>query len=148
MEPMEPVVWVFFYGSYINRDVLAEVDIAPADWAVATLAGFDLVIAPRANLVRRSTSVVWGVLATATHAELDRLYRDHAQGVLGETYLPEAIVATDETGRLRPAMTYIAPAMIDRPADRAYVERIAGPAERLGFPDWYIRKIRNFAPAG
>lgn len=139
-----PPVWVFFYGSYINLDVLREVDLVPGAWCKATVSGFDLVIAPRANLVRDPSRMVWGFLATATHAELARLYSEHAQGVLGETYLPEAIVAVDEAGRLQPALTYIASDMTPRPAERAYVERIAVPAQRAGFPPDYIAKIRSF----
>jgi len=142
---MEPKVWVFFYGSYINPDVLKEVDLVPEHWEVARLAGFDLIIAPRANILRDPAQVVWGILATATHTELARLYLDHAKGILGEVYLPEAIMATDEHGRLRPAMTYISPAMESRPAEHAYVERIARPAEQFGFPDWYVAKIRSFS---
>jgi hypothetical protein len=49
---METRVWVFFYGSYINREVLKEVELVPASVQVAKLAGFDIQIAPRANLVR------------------------------------------------------------------------------------------------
>jgi hypothetical protein len=142
---MQPKVWVFFYGSYINPDVLREAALVPDEWHIATLAGFDLTIAPRANLLRDSAKMVWGILATATHAELARLYNDHAQKILGETYLPEAILATDTAGRLRPAMTYIAPSMQPRAAEKAYVERIASPAERFDFPEWYIQKIRSFA---
>jgi hypothetical protein len=138
-------LWTFFYGSYINPAVLKEVDLVPADWEVATLAGFDITIAPRANLVRDQGKIVYGILATATHAELARLYDDHAKGVLGETYLPEAVMAADLNGRLRAALCYIAPEMAPRPADPAYVERIAGPAERFGFPDWYVEKLRSFA---
>jgi cation transport regulator ChaC len=143
---MPPEIWVFFYGSYINREVLKEVDLAPEHWESATLSGFELVIAPRANLQRSSGHVVFGVLAKATHGELERLYADHAKGVLGETYLPEAVLTSDESGRLRPALTYIAPSMEPRPAELAYVERIAQPAERYGFPDWYVERIRNFRP--
>jgi cation transport regulator ChaC len=141
---MQTKVWVFFYGSYINPDVLREAALEPSEWHTATLAGFDLTIAPRANLLRDAAKMVWGILATATHAELARLYDEHAQKVLGETYLPEAVLATDTAGRLRPAMTYIAPSMQPRAADKAYVERIASPAERFGFPAWYVAKIRSF----
>ncbi|MFZ5747153.1 MAG: gamma-glutamylcyclotransferase family protein [Pseudomonadota bacterium] len=143
---MAPKVWVFFYGSYINLDVLKEVDLIPAHWETAVLSGFDLVIAPRANLQRSSGQAAFGVLATATHAELDRLYVDHAKGVLGEIYLPEAVLTSDMSGNLRPALTYIAPSMEPRSAERDYVERIAQPAELYGFPDWYVEKIRSFHP--
>jgi hypothetical protein len=142
---MQPKIWVFFYGSYINPDVLREVALEPSEWHTATLGGFDLTIAPRANLLRDPAKTVWGILATATHAELARLYEDHAHKLLGEIYLPEAILATDSAGRLRPALTYIAPDMQPRAAEKAYVERIAGPAERFGFPKGYVAKIRSFA---
>ena len=141
------MVWkvdVFFYGSYMNFDVLKEVDIVPASHQMAILSGFDLVIAPRANLIRDPKTVAYGVLIEASHAELGRLYSEHAQGLLGETYLPEAVIVTDAGGKLRPAMTYIAHSMAPRPPDRAYVERIARPAERYGFPRWYVEKIRAF----
>jgi len=144
---MTPTVWVFFYGSYINFDVLKEVDLVPAEWEVATLSGFDLNIAPRANLVRNPGTVVYGILATATHAELERLYTSHSKGVLGETYLPEAVLTVDKAGKFRPALSYIAPSMIARPAETAYVERIAQPAERFGFPRTYVEKIRSFTRA-
>jgi hypothetical protein len=58
---------------------------------------------------------------------------------------PDAILAQDALGRLRPAMTYRAHAMQPQAAENAYLERIALPAERLGFPASYIAKIRSFA---
>jgi hypothetical protein len=142
---IEPNVWVFFYGSYINLDVLAEVELFPEDREVGRLSGFDLRITPRANLVRSDRDRVYGLLATATHRELGRLYA-HAHDVLGETYLPEAVLVETLDGRWRPALTYLCPEMIPRPADPAYVERIASPARRLGFPDWYVARIESFRP--
>lgn len=60
----EPEVWVFFYGSYINLDVLREVSYAPRMFEVAQLLGFDICIRPRANLVRSNQHSVYGILAT------------------------------------------------------------------------------------
>jgi hypothetical protein len=78
-----PRVWTFFYGSYINFEVLGEVALVPENWEVARVAGFDIRIQPRANLVRSDAGTVYGIVATATHEELARLYA-HAQDVLGE----------------------------------------------------------------
>jgi hypothetical protein len=139
----EPRVWVFFYGSYINHAVLKEVGLVPEQWEVARLGGFDIRIEPRANLVRSDRDAVYGILATATHAELARLYA-HAKDVLGETYLPEAVLVETLDGRWRPALCYICPGMRPRPADAAYVERIAGPAQAYGFPEWYVRRLESF----
>lgn len=139
----EPRVLVFFYGSYMNRAVLAEVGLAPTTWEVASLPGFDIRIAPRANLVRAPEQVVFGVLAAATHAELERLYA-HARNALGEVYLPEAVLVHTRGGAWRPALCYVAPHMVERTADRGYVERILQPARELGFPAWYLARLEAF----
>jgi hypothetical protein len=141
----EPRVWAFFYGSYMSFQVLAEAGYAPGEWEVARLAGFDIVIRPRANLVRSDEHSVYGILATATHADLERLYA-HAKDILGEVYLPEAVLAQTREGKWRPALCYIAPTMDTRPAANDYIDRIAGPARDFGFPDWYVRRIESFRP--
>jgi len=122
--------------------VLAEVGLAPRRFEVASLAGFDIRVAPRANLVRTPGGIVFGVLATATHAELERLYA-HARDVLGELYLPEAVLVHTRSGAHEPALCYIA-RMVERAADPAYLDRILGPARELGFPAWYLARLESF----
>jgi hypothetical protein len=128
----QPKVWVFFYGSYINFNVLREVGLVPEQWEVATLAGFDIVIRPRANLMRSDQHLVYGITATATHAELDRLYA-HARDVLGEVYLPEAVLVCTAAGMWRPALCYICPEMTPRPAARLTSSGSWGRPAGLGF---------------
>jgi hypothetical protein len=134
---------VFFYGSYMNLAVLREVGLVPERWEVARLGGFDIQIAPLANLVRSAQHCVYGIVATATHRELDRLYA-HARDVLGETYLPEAVLVETLDGKCRPALCYLCPEMRPAPADAAYVERVAAPAREHGFPAWYVQRIEGF----
>ena len=141
----EPRVWVFFYGSYMNLDVLKDVNLVPEQWEVGKVSGFDIVIQPRANLVRSDRHCVYGILATATHAELDRLYA-HAKGVLGETYLPEAVLAETLNGMWTPALCYIAPSMDARPPADDYLERIVKPAREYNFPGWYVERLESFRP--
>lgn len=128
----------------MNRRVLAEVELAPAHWEAARLADFDIRIAPRANLVRAPGKLVHGALATAMHRELERLYA-HARDVLGEEYLPEAVLAESLTGARRPALCYIAHAMREAPPDPAYVGRIAAGARELGLPAEYVARLESFA---
>jgi orotate phosphoribosyltransferase len=141
----ESKVSVFFYGSYMNRAVLAEVDLRPTDWEPARVTDFDIRIAPRANLVRAPGSTVFGALASATHAELERLYA-HARDVLGEVYLPEAVRVLDASGASRPALCYVAAEMCERPAEAAYVERILAGARELGAPTDYLERLAGFLP--
>ena len=88
---------------------------------------------------------MFGVLACATHRELDRLYA-HARDVLGETYLPHPVLVQTQAGEARPALCYIAPRMIEKPADRDYVDRILEPARTLDFPEWYLARLESFRP--
>ena len=115
----------------------------PALGAPPRLAGFDIRIEPRANLVRADGHCVYGIVATATHQELDRLYA-HARQILGETYLPEAVLTETLDGKWRPALCYIAPHMEPRPAAADYVERIVRPARAFGFPSWYVERLESF----
>ena len=139
----EPEVWTFFYGSYINFDVLKEVELEPTEWEVARLHGYDIKIEPRANLERSDADTVYGIVATATYRQLNDLYA-HAKEVLGETYLPEAVLTETLDRTWRPALCYICPDMEPRPADPDYVARIIGPARHYGFPSWYLDRLARF----
>lgn len=142
---IEAKVWTFFYGSYINRAVLGEVNYVPQQVEVARVAGFNIRIRPRANLVAAEEHLVYGILATGTHSELDRLY-EHARDILGEVYLPEAVLAQTLDGKFRPALCYICPAMADSPPSADYLDRILGSAREYSFPQWYIDRLESFRP--
>jgi len=139
----EPKVWVFFYGSYMNFDVLKDVNLLPEQWEVARVNGYDITIQSRANMVRSDRACVYGILVAATHAELDRLY-GHTESVLGETYLPEPVLAETLNGTWIPALCYIAPSMEVRVPANDYVERILKPAREFHFPEWYIERVESF----
>lgn len=139
----DPPVVTFFYGSYINPAVLREVDLVPERIEVARLPGFDIEIRPLANLVVSDEHTVYGILATATHAELTRLYA-HAEDVLGGVYLPRAVLAQTLSGKLEPALCYIAPQLSGGAPSPDYVGRIVDPARAYGFPDWYIARLESF----
>ncbi len=102
----EPRVWTFFYGSFINLDVLKhQADLVPDQIEVARLSGFDIRIQPLANLVRSNQRCVYGIVVRATHQELDRLYSQDWVGI----YLPEAVLVETLDGRWRAALCYSPP---------------------------------------
>lgn len=141
---LDPHVITFFYGSYINPVVLREADLVPARFEVARLSGYDITISPLANLVPADQSVVYGVLAEATHEELDRLYQ-HAREVLGGVYLPRPVLVETLGGCFKPALCYIAPELSGEPPAPEYVAQIVEPARAHGFPEWYITHLQSFA---
>ena len=138
-------VWVFFYGSYMDLNILKDFDCVPEQWEVARLYGHDIVIQPRANLIRSDRTCVYGIVAAVTHDELDRLYA-RIQREFGQTYLPEPALAETLNGTWVPALTYIAASMDAEPATREYIERMVKPARKLDFPAWYIERLESFAP--
>lgn len=137
---------VFFYGSYINRSVLREVELEPARFEVARLDGYDISIGPLANVHKAEGKTVWGVLASATQDELDHLYA-HARNVLGGVYEPQLVPVTTLSGRVEAALCYVAESLPKAPASADYVGRIVRPARELGFPAEYIERLESFLPA-
>jgi hypothetical protein len=142
----EPTLWTFFYGSFINLDVLKQLGLIPEQFEVARLPGFDIRIQPLANLVRSDRHCVYGIVATATHHELSRLYI-YAQDKLGGIYLPEPVLVETLDGKWRAALCYIAPQLEAKPAAHDYIDRIVGPARELGFPEWYVDRLESFRPS-
>lgn len=137
-------IWAFFYGSYMSLDVLKEVNLAPRDVEVARLGGFDISIKPFVNLVTSDQYHVYGIAATVTHEELNRLYTEHALGVLGQLYLPQAVLVKTRDGKFIAAICYIAPNMEPKQADRGYVDKILKSAKELNLPEWYIKRLETF----
>jgi cation transport regulator ChaC len=139
---MNSSVWVFFYGGLINPKILDKVGMKPKRQETATLSGFDIRISPYVNLVRSAGDTVFGMLMEVTHAELEHTYSQ-----LKAKYLPQAVIVSDSTGQLRPALCYIVADMPPGQAEVDHVEALATAAESLGFPQWYLTKIRSFLPA-
>jgi cation transport regulator ChaC len=137
-------VRVFFYGSFINRTVLAKVGLVPDRVEVARLWGFDILIESLATLVRSDQHCVYGIYCEATHEELRRLY---GQDWLASTYFPEAVLVESEGGRMVPCLCYIAPAPPPARPANDYLDWIAGPAREYGFPPWYLERLERFRHA-
>lgn len=140
---MKDKVSVFFYGSFINLDVLGEVGLRPEDVRVAKLEGYDIQIQPLANLVPSEGDSVFGIVCKASHAELESLYRQTWVG----TYLPHPVLVETMEGLQVPALCYLSPARELAAAERSYIDRIMGPAREYGFPAWYLERIEQYRQA-
>lgn len=102
---MKRKVWTFFYGSFANPQVLSNADVFPTDAQQGRLDGWDIVIEPRATLRPSDECCVYGILAKASHADLDKLYSKDWFGF--GAYLPEAVNIAIGNARYVPAMCYI-----------------------------------------
>lgn len=134
-------VWTFFYGSFMNADVLAQAGVYPSDRQAAQLDGWELKIAPRATLIPAPRSRVYGVLGQMTHEDLDRVYAKDWFGF--GAYLPEAVIVT-AAARQAPALCYIAWKTEGGKPTRQYIQKMVAVAREHCFPEEYVRHIESF----
>ena len=128
----------FFYGLYMDVDVLREAGVKPQNPRRAYVDDFALRIGQRATLLPSAGARAYGMLYALTHTELERLYT--APGL--ESYRPEAVLAHPLSAAPTPALCYNlreAP----RPEERnpAYAERLRRALTTLEFPPDYIASV-------
>jgi hypothetical protein len=128
----------FFYGLFMDSDVLREGGVLPENPRQAFVDGFALHIRERATLVRSAGARSYGMLFALTHEELDRLYS--APGLAD--YRPEAVLAETLEGENVPALCYnlMEPQHGIEP-NTQYAARLRATLGKLGFPATYIDSI-------
>ncbi|MDQ2855716.1 MAG: gamma-glutamylcyclotransferase [Acidobacteriota bacterium] len=132
----EKRVWIFFYGTFMDANVLKEQSINSPTVMPAKLNGYEIYISPRVNLVSADRSLVYGSLAQLTHDEITKLYAGLEQR-FNLKYLPEAVLAETLDGNFRPALCYVAPHMDESPPDSEYIRQMGIAARAAGLPEWY-----------
>jgi hypothetical protein len=129
----------FFYGLFMDADVLRQAGANPSDLRHAYLKDFALRIGCRATLVPSPGARAYGMLIALTHAELDRLYG--APGL--ESYRPEAVFAHMVEGGIVPALCYNLTQVPESfEPNPEYAGRLRRVLVKLGFPGEYIDSVR------
>ena len=133
-------ITVFFYGSFMRREVMARGGFHPDHVETARLHGFDIHLDPHANISRSDQHSIYGIIVRATHDELHNLYSMDGVGI----FLPEAVVVETGNGCLVPAICYIPPMPGNKPADVEYLGRLITAARGYDFPEWYVERLERF----
>ncbi len=129
---------VFFYGLFMDDELLKGKGIQPTDVRLAAVSGLRLRIGARAALVPTPDAEVHGVLMKLSHAELDKLYSEPSV----QAYRPEPVLAVASDGATIAALCYNLPeppAPDERNAE--YAAKLRTLAQRLGLPSDYVRSI-------
>ena len=130
----------FFYGLFMDAQVLRQAGTKPSNFRRAYVAHFALRIGQRATLVRSPGARAYGMLISLTHEELDRLYS--APGL--EAYRPEAVIAHPFEGEAVPALCYnLVQAPDPQERNPEYAKRLQSVLENLGFPAEYVESLRR-----
>lgn len=128
----------FFYGLFMDADILGESQIVPAKPRRAFVDDYALLIGQRATLVPTPGARAYGMVFALTHDELDRLYT----GPGLEPYRPEAVIARSLEGEAMPALCYnLREAPGPDEANPDYAARLRTALGKLDFPPVYIESV-------
>ena len=130
---------VFFYGLFMDADLLKAKGVHPANARAACVPGFALRIGQRATLLRSPNGLAHGILMELTHAEVDQLYSEPSV----RAYRPEAVLCRLSDSSCIPALCFnlVEPPGADE-ANSEYATKLRHLAARLGFPSEYVDSIR------
>jgi hypothetical protein len=128
----------FFYGLFMDGELLRKAGVEPTNPRRAYVDGFALRIGQRATLVPSAGDRAYGMLFALTHRELVRLYA--ARGL--EQYHSEAVLAQPLVGTPLPALCYNlreAPQPHERNSE--YAVQLQRVLRELDFPDEYVASV-------
>ena len=129
---------VFFYGLFMDDDLLRSMGAHPRRVGVAIVPGLRLRLGARATLVPAPDGTVEGTVTELEDDEVARLY----SGPALEGYAPMDVTAVlPDGGRIR-ATTYTLPdAQASGPPNAEYAAKLRALAARLGLSPEYIATI-------
>jgi Gamma-glutamyl cyclotransferase, AIG2-like len=131
---------VFFYGLFMDQQLLEAKGVHPTDIRLAVVSGFVLRIGARAALVPTPASQVHGLLMRLSHADIEKLYAEPSV----RAYRPEPVLAvTAPNGTAVAALCYNLPeppSPVERNAE--YASKLRSLAERVGLPTDYVESIQ------
>ena len=130
---------VFFYGLFMDADLLRTKGVNPGNVRPASVPGFALRIGQRATLLRNPNGLAYGIMMELTHAEVEQLYSEPSVCA----YRPEAVLCRLSDGSCIPALCFnlIEPPRPDE-ANSEYATKLRDLAARLGLPSEYVESIQ------
>lgn len=130
---------VFFYGLFMDEEVLAAKGIIPTQIVQGSVAGCELRIGERATLVRKPDGRAYGVVMEVDVADVNLLYSDASVA----DYIAELVTVELADGDPVEATCYNLPAGEVTGRNDDYAKALLRVASNLGFPEPYLEQIRR-----
>ena len=130
---------VFFYGLFMDEELLRSKGLQPERGELASIEGVSLRIGQRAALVPSASGRVHGVVFSLTLGELERLYSEASV----RAYEPQAVLARLISGGTIAALCYNLrepPSPTDRNPE--YAAQLRRVADKVGLPAEYVASIQ------
>ncbi len=130
---------VFFYGLFMDEDLLAKKGISPSKAEVGFVDGFALRIGERATLIRSADTRSYGVMMNISSDQANELYAESSVA----DYVPESVTVELLNGSKVEASCYNLPVDKVTGTNKVYAQALLEVANRLGLPESYLVEIRQ-----
>jgi hypothetical protein len=138
-------VAVFFYGLFMDANLLRARGMRVLDPQVARLDDFRLRIGARATLVPAPGRTAYGILMWMPADDLQHLYAEPSVSA----YVPQAVEVTSSGGERVAATCYNLPEPLqDLRPNREYAQKLRDLAATLGLPPDYLAGIEQAGVEG
>ena len=130
---------VFFYGLFMDSELLKEKGFNPSNPVLAYVEGYGIRIGERASLVESENERAYGIIMSLDSDELEALYGE--ESVLD--YVPEILTATISSNEEVEVTTYNLPPEKLKGKNKDYAKSLAILAKKIGFSSEYIEEIER-----
>jgi hypothetical protein len=130
---------VFFYGLFMDQELLRAKGLDPQGAELTWVEGLALRIGQRAALLPRAESKVHGVVMSLTLDELEQLYSEPSVRM----YQPQAVLVHLASGGVAAALCYNLgqPPSADEP-NPDYAAKLRALGAKIGLPAQYVSSIQ------
>lgn len=137
----ETTINAFFYGLYMDENVLRTKGVEPRAPRKAVVPGYRLRIGARATLVPQFGAQCFGVVFALTQAELHALYAGAGLGM----YRAESVLALFEDNSFASVTTFnLSEPPSPGEANADYAAKLRVVLEHLGFPAEYAKSVASW----
>ncbi len=131
---------VFFYGLFMDEDILSKNGVNPSNPRVGVLKDYTLKIGNRASLLPSKNDEAYGILVEVDDQEIIGLYAEKSVA----DYIPEDVTVTTNSGEEINATCYNLPLQMLSGTNEQYARSLHELAVKLEFPEDYLNKIKEF----
>jgi hypothetical protein len=139
MVPLTDSIKIFFYGSFMDLELLRTLGVVPKTFETAELKNWSITFSPMATLVRREGDSVYGAIAELSRDEVRMLY---SKGDLKRYYPVDITVSTKRNERVT-VQCYISKSGTGQTPSVEYLQRVIQAAKNLGFPPVYLARLER-----
>ena len=131
---------VFFYGLFMDVEILKKAGINAKDIDQAYLLDHKLLIGERASLLPSQGDRSYGLIMSVNDEKLTELYAEESV----RDYLPHTLVVYSKDNGAEKVICYLLEEDSLKGSNPVYAKRLFELSSRLKFPDNYLRSIKKF----